>query len=400
LDASDQVLHEAGTQASEALVGALGAGFERSLSEIYERARTREELTVEIRRLRDETEHKKQRFNDVIERTAGVIETRLHEQVRERFRDIAASLPKALKQFDAELERVATAYLHTLGVVFSIDELSVAGDGKANAARAVRVLSIPPGQDAAGLQGGLRVSLSGARRDDTLPALHPAHPLVRAAIDEARSATSKLCPVRIALGSAASALKPGQRGVLLLEHVTYRGFEDFERLIVVAVFEDGSLLVAEDAERLLQQQITDRAAFDAPVQVDESVVNDGIEEALFLDQRAVTAQAQLRFEGTLVQLDRYIADQTLVLRRRLSTLNDQVASWEATRDAAVGSAARTQAETRLQQLQSEAEAVALEVERLNERKDERFDTWSERAHQRRYAEPTRRRLLRVELELS
>lgn len=405
LDASDQVLHEAGTEASEALVGALGAGFERSLSEIYERARTREELEVEIRRLRDETEHAKQRFNDELERTAGVIETRLHEQVRERFRDIQAALPSELKQFDAQLERIATAYLQTRGVVFSIDELSIAADGQPNvtnqpsAPRAVRVLEVAPSPGAAGFEEGLRVSLSGARRDDALQALHPAHPLVVSAIAEARHATAKPTAVRITRSENDSTLKAGARGVLLLEQVTYRGFEDFERLLVIVVFEDGTVLVADEAEALLRRPISDRPAFEASLQLDEELVSDGIEEALFLDQREVTAQAQARFESALVQLDRYIADQTLVLRRKLATLVDQIAASEATRDAAVGSAARTQAETRLQHLQAEAEAVELEIARLNERKDERFDTWSERAHQRRYAEPTRQRLLRVELEL-
>ena len=85
--------------------------------------------------------------------------------------------------------------------------------------------------------------------------------------------------------------------------------------------------------------------------------------------------------------------------RGCALVDRQLTAAEATRDTAMGSTARTAAETRLAQLQSEAEGVEFELERLNERKDERFDTWSERAHQRRYAEPTRRRLLRVELEL-
>jgi superfamily II DNA/RNA helicase len=400
LDASDQVLHEAGTEASEALVGALGAGFERSLCEIYERARSREELEVEIRRLRDETEHAKKRFNDELERTAGVIETRLHERVRERFREIQAALPKELEQFDAQIERVATTYLQAQGVAFAVDVVSAASEAKSGADRALRVLDVPPSERLpSGLEGGLRVSLSGARRDDALEALHPAHPLITAAIADARAATQSPSAVTITAQAAAHTQKIGARGVLLVEQVTYRGFEDFERLLVVATFEDGTLLLGEDAQALLQQPMRERPAFEPPLLLDEAVVQDAIDEALFLDQRAVTAQAQARFESALLQLERYIADQTLVLRRRRRALGDQITAAEVARDAAVGSAARTAAETRLKQLQADAEVVELEIQRLSERKDARFEKWSDHAHQRRYAEPTRRRLFSVELEL-
>ena len=54
LDASDQVLHRpAGRLAGEVLVSVLGGEFEAELRRIYDRARTLDEVTAELRALRD-----------------------------------------------------------------------------------------------------------------------------------------------------------------------------------------------------------------------------------------------------------------------------------------------------------------------------------------------------------
>ena len=64
LDASDVVLHEPSTEAPEKLVGVLGNDFEAKLRRIYERARTMDEIAAELRRLREEMEEQRTRFEE------------------------------------------------------------------------------------------------------------------------------------------------------------------------------------------------------------------------------------------------------------------------------------------------------------------------------------------------
>lgn len=401
LDASDEVLHESGTEAPETLAGALGAGFEKSLSEIYERARTREELEQEIRRLRDETDAAKKRFDEELERTAGVIETQLHENVRERFRSIQSALPGELAALDARMERVVRAYLDAHGVAYEITEQVVADSGGMSGTTSQRLLSLPPSdQLPEPLRSGVRLSLRGAKRDDKVEALHPAHPLIHAAAAEARAATEQPGSVCFEVAQTPLAKRRGQRGVLLVERVGYQSFENFERLLTVAVLEDETLLVGEEAEVLLECSVQDHAAFESALNVSNELLEDAVEEALFMDQEAVSQRMQEHFDKALVQLERYVSDQLLLLKRRRSGLTERIAGLEEARDAAVGSQARTRAEESLAVLEAELDGVESELQRLSERKDERFEQWSRRAHERRYAEPAREQLFKVEFEFT
>ncbi|HEY6722749.1 MAG TPA: SNF2-related protein [Polyangiaceae bacterium] len=410
LDASDEVLHEAGTSAPETLAGALGAGFEKSLSEIYERARTREELEREIRRLRDSTDAPKKRFQEELERTAGVIETQLHEKVRERFRSIQAALPEELAALDERMESLATAYLDAQGAAYEITEAAVpranvakgdSGPPSAKVETVRRVLVVAPSERLPPpLASGLQLSLRGARREDKVEALHPAHPLMLAAAADARAATERPGSVFIKVAAPSQTLRRGQRGKLVVERVSYKSFEDFERLLTVAVLEDETLLVGEEARALLDSPVTGRGAFDPPLDVSDELVEDALEEAMFLDQERVSGRIQEQFDRALAQLEHYVLDQILLLKRRRGTLTERIARAEEARDTAVGSTARTTAEESLKALEAELEEADGEYERLAERKDERFEEWNRKAHERRYAEPSRERLFRVEFELT
>jgi hypothetical protein len=56
------VLHEPSTDAPETLAGALGSDFETRLRRIYARARTVEEIEAELRRLREEMDEERRRY--------------------------------------------------------------------------------------------------------------------------------------------------------------------------------------------------------------------------------------------------------------------------------------------------------------------------------------------------
>ena len=115
LDMSDVVLQTPRSDASQELVSALGPDFEGELRRIWERARSVAEVEEELRRLGESMEGRRQALERVRERTVGLIETGLDNSVRDVFRRIRTDLTAELATFDAELERMLTAYLDAAG---------------------------------------------------------------------------------------------------------------------------------------------------------------------------------------------------------------------------------------------------------------------------------------------
>jgi superfamily II DNA or RNA helicase len=118
LDASDVILHEPTTDTPETIAGAVGSDFEGRLRRIYERARTVGEIEAELRRLREEMEEERKRFEETWVRTAGLIETRFDQRVRQVFHRLQAELPASLARLDAEIDRLITGFLLALGVQY------------------------------------------------------------------------------------------------------------------------------------------------------------------------------------------------------------------------------------------------------------------------------------------
>ena len=78
-DASDAVLHQATTAATEPLTMALGSSIDQRIRRIYERARSRDEIGAEMAALRDEVGRERQAFEDVMSRTYGLLERSVAE---------------------------------------------------------------------------------------------------------------------------------------------------------------------------------------------------------------------------------------------------------------------------------------------------------------------------------
>jgi hypothetical protein len=392
LDASDVVLHEPSTEAPETLAGALGSDFESRLRRIYERARTVEEIEAELRRLREEMDDERKRYEQTWSRTAGLIETRFDNRVKQVFRRLQAELPESLARLDRELERLMVGYLDAgrishrrvsdgEGVRFEISPSDLLPDGW--------------------MEGGA-VAVGGIRDPGKAPPLHLGHVLVRAAVEEARAATQKRFSVSWTLdASAPDGLKAarGRRGRLALNLVRYEGFERVDRLIPMVVVEgDSAPLDMESAGWLLEHSPTDRRPFMPPLDLD-GALDDAIEELLFTDQADVACHEQQHFERSLEQIERYVEDQVLVLRRRLAATTEIMRTAEDKRDSALGSEARGAAEERVRKLQADIDGFESEIERLEKRDDPEYEKWREHAHQRRYRQPEATRILDVEFVL-
>lgn len=391
LDASDVVLHEPSTDAPETLAGALGADFETRLRRIYERARTLDEITSELRRLREEIGEQRRTYEQTWARTAGLIETRFDSRVKQVFRRLQSDLPRGLARLDGEMDRLTAAFLRARGVPFR----RTASGGYIRY-RLSASEELPDGWK----QGGTAVI--GRARDiaDGDP-LHIGHPLIQAAVEEARAATDRRLSVAWKVGKGApetlTGLK-GRRGRLAFSRIRYDGFERVDRLVTTAVMEYGTVLEDEFAAWLLEQPPEDREP-GAAAHTLEADLDDAIEASIFRDQTEVAAYEQQRFERSIEQIDRYVEDQLMVLKKRRHEQMEVMSAAEARRDAALGSEARTQAEERMGAVQSEIDKTEAEIRRLEDREDQKYREWRDRAHERRYRPPELARLLDVEFVL-
>ncbi len=354
LDASDQVLHRAGTTSGEVLVSAIGAEFEGELRRIYERARTVDEVHDELRALRDRVADERRRFEETNARTANVLAERFDDEVQKVFRRHQKELPAALAELDAELSRVVTADLDARGVKWKSQQTDA----------------------------GTLIEFDGEQHGP----LHLSHPLVTSAVARAREESS-WPPVAVKIPGAKKG--PAKLRVVKLGS---DGFERAEQLIPVAVSADGEVL---DGRMLIEHALT--PTLSRGERVEPSIVDDAVEQAVFFAQAELDAAEQHRFERAAIQGERFVEDRLLVLRKRRATLEERFELATQRRDGATGSEAREDAEKARTTLQSQLESVAEEFERLSNREDPRFQKHQAHILERRYAPPRRETLFELDL---
>ena len=133
--------------------------------------------------------------------------------------------------------------------------------------------------------------------------------------------------------------------------------------------------------------------------LENSLVEDLLEELVFADQVEVAGDEQRPFERKLEQIERYVEDQLLVLRRRLGVARQSLRTAEARRDAALGADSRGQAELRVRAIQEEIDDIEGEVARLEARDDAEYQRWHQQVQRRRERPPEVNKVLDVEFIL-
>jgi len=391
---SDVVLHAARSDRSEEFATALGPDFEKQPNRIWDRARSVGEVEAELRRLRESMEERRQEVERVRARTTGLIETRFDDAVKQVFGQIAEELPTILAELDADLERVVIAYLRANEVPHTVTR---------QVSR--KTLRIPPTVHLpAPLSEGLTVAIGQAKRLEDGESLHMAHPLVLAALDEARTAGSGSFSVRFRLTKNAPAAlrnRSGARGRLALTRVSYRGFEREDRLAATAVFEDAEVLRPAAAALELVRMPCEDITPPAPALVlTPADLDEVVDEELFFDQTQATQAEGDAFEKAIDQLDQYMEDRLLVLRRAREDTSVRLRDAEEKRSAALGADARAKTEGLLRQLEAELEELDANVERLIARDDDDYGKWKTHAHKRRYEPPQAERLFDLEFVIA
>jgi hypothetical protein len=378
LDASDHVLHEPATDAPEAIAGSLGVAVERELQRIHEHARSKEQLIHDLKTLSDEVDARRRSIEEGWRRAAGLIQSRLDEDVRRVFRRIRDDLPESLAAVDRALDGVVTAYLHARGIPHSRSEK----DGRIR-------LEID----------GTRFVIGSAKGIEQAEPLHLGHSLVENAIEDARRASAEVKVIRVDSASASPHLRDlrGLQGRLVIAKVGYAGFEPVERLIVLAATEK-HMLDPELAQELVALPM-ETAPTDKDSVTPNELIDDALAEAVFLDQEQVEAGERARFDAALTRLERSVEDRMLILERRLSDLEKRKGSALAERDRALSVDAREAAERLLKRL--EADGLELETARaeLEQRTEAAYHERRESLTLRRMTAPLVERVVDVGFEI-
>ncbi len=383
LDASDQVLHKAGDSGG-ALVSALGAEFETELRRVYERARTLDEVTAELRALRDRVAAERKRFEETHQRTANLIEERLDEGVQRTLRLRRESVPPALAELDRDLRAVVLAYLgaHQLGYA-----LSPLPGAELLTVEASPALPLE-------LRAGVSVAIGPSKEHASL---HLGHALVTAAVASARATQQGLAARVLLRADAPAGLRAchGKRGRLRLMRLSFDGFEQEELLVPVAVFEDESVLGPQLATQLLRAPLAEAAIGSSTVT--EAVLADVVDEELFTLQATVDAAEQVRFARASQQAENYLEDRLLVLKARRQGLQERLDLAQQKLESAVGAESRTEAERVLLGLQTALGEAEGAIGKLEERDDKTFKRYRDHIQKRRYAPPRVEKLFDLEV---
>ena len=388
LDASDAVLHQAVAPTSTSLVGALASDFEAQLADVYNKARSAEEIAAGMAELGERVGDAKEDYEQTHARTAGLIETRFDATVRAAFKDIEEELPAALAALDAELEGVLLRYLDAAAIPYSTDR-----DDSGLSVDIGPHPQLPPA-----LREGVRIRVGDGVPEQGEP-LHVGHALVRAALEESRAATvgRQRVSVRAASLEQDDAATVGATGRITVVRMQALGFEPVTELLPVVVL-DGmpQPVLGPRARAWVLAAIADA---DPDVRLSPDALEDAADEAIFVAGGDLEAREHLRFEETLAQIERSVDDRVLALRRIRQEVQGRQVEAVARRDAAVGPAPRTRAEQELAAIETELEGLDAQALRLLRRDDSEYMTWRSRAYVRRYTPPTYERILDVEFVL-
>jgi hypothetical protein len=245
----------------------------------------------------------------------------------------------------------------------------------------------------------LRFASGDARGMTDAQPLNLPHPLVRAAIDDAR---------RWGGGAVTLSWPPdaspelhemaGQPGILAIALVDYAGFEPVQRVVAAAVV-DGTPVEPALAARLAQLRAMDA---DEPLamEVDRSLVQDALDEAVFLDQREVERCEQEHFERALGQLERFVDDKVLVCRRERAAIAAKLRAARERRDQVVGATERERVEVDIMRLAYRDEELERRIQALESREDEVYRRWRNEYHDLRFRVPTVTRLFEVRFQIA
>jgi len=394
LDASDDVLHHDPTgPESESLVSAPGIiDFEHRIQRIYQQCRTLEDIKIELRTLRDSITEERNLFESTLANTASLIQSEFDDEVRTAFQRIQEELPKSLAALDVELDRILTGYLTAIQVPFK---------RRVEQGRLHFIISSCPCLPNK-LQGGTTVVVGHTWDLQDGDPLHPSHPLILGALEEARASTSKPCFVKLNLTDSDALLfnRRGSRGRYVVIKVRNEGFEIEESILVTALLEgDSEPLPRELALACLELQPEDCPDIEPSTCISDGDIEAAVAEAIFQEHANISQRNQDRFDQIMDQLERYVEDQLFALQKDLELAEQNLGEKLDEKNTALVSARRNKASREADRIQVRIDRLKVRIDQLELREDSVYQSSKARAYQKRFAQPETNIVLDVGFEL-
>lgn len=393
LDASDAVLYEPSHAAPESLVASVSVDFEKELWSIYSRARSVDDVTADLRHLRSTMEERRREFDEEQDRASGLVESRLDDAVRQVFAKYKSELPAELEGLDRDVDSITSAFLEGARVEHSRSQLAGRVEYQ------IQPSSLLP----EGYRDGLVAIIGDSRDIREGEVLHVGHPVVQSAIEDSRRETSD--PMRVVFGPISGASRDelqqlvGRRGRLVVTKTSYRGIEPVDNLLTIAIMEgDEEPLSSPTVDRLVQLPASPSGK---PLDKGGSQhLQDAIDDAIVADQAAVSSLEQARFQQMLRQLDHYLADQVLLMRRKRAVFDARIEELEKKREKSLSPQVSQETTRQVEKLNREAKEIDRQIERLEEGGDEEYRAWRDRLFARRFKKPEIMRVLDVQFEIA
>jgi hypothetical protein len=129
-------------------------------------------------------------------------------------------------------------------------------------------------------------------------------------------------------------------------------------------------------------------------------LEDAVEDAVLENQAATAVSDRNRFEYMLGQLDRYVEDQVLLLRRKRAVMEERIDEAERRRERALTAAARANEDEAIRHYQRQIQHLGDRIAALEKGNDPDYQLWRARLHERRFRKPEVQRILEAEFEIA
>jgi ERCC4-related helicase len=330
--------------ASDEVLGALESGvdFEKRITEIYQNCRQPDEIKAAFDRLQLELSLE---INETMTQTRRKLLENFDDEVREKLKLRERDSKASLQRFDKLLMRLTQHELEQHATFLNDSSFRLL----------TPTSSAEPNEIPLGLY-------ELPRRSGDAHTYRLGHPLAEAVVERAKS--RKLHAAEIHFNYAAhegkvSILEPliGKSGLLALSILTVEALDHVEdRLLFVAITEDGEVLDEETAERLLSLPGSVTAEF---VDTSHPFLESSTQKRQLEIQREISERNVKFFEAEAEKLDSWAEDLKVVLERDLREIDRQIK--EAKR-------AATLALTLEEKLAGQRQIKALEAQRSQKRR--------------------------------
>lgn len=324
--------------ASDEVLGSIESGvdFEKRIADIYQKCRTEEQIQFNFDQLQQEME---QEIDERMKMTRQKLLENFDEEVHEKLRTSLRESNEALGKYDSWLWRLTRYYLAPYA------RFSDGGNAFTLINNPFPEEHIHPGPYRSG------------RNVEDANLYRLGHPLAQRLISECKKLVLPVKEIAFRYsnsGKRISIIEPlvGRRGTLQIVLLTVTAFESEDYLLLAGLCEDGTLLDADQCQRLFSLEADELDSVDAP----DGQHRIKLQEHISAQRESVLATLGQRnsayFEGELEKLEKWADDLKSGLELDLKELDAEIKTIKRSAKLEVALEAKLQLHRKIKELES------------------------------------------------